>query len=229
MCETDRLTQAAYGVGYSSLKRYRAKAKFLFNGVQLVGKRVIDVGCGRGAFSLWTAFHGASYVKGLEPEGQGSTFGTLSTFQSLIASLGFSDKVEVFDLCLEELSAGPNFDIIIMYNVINHLDEDAVIHLHNDNKAWLRYLAIARHLRGLLHAKGWLILADCGRRNFWRTLGIPSPMAPSIDWEKHQEPPVWIELFTQAGFRLHDWRWSPIYPFGSLSTNLLFQYLTSIM
>lgn len=220
------LAKVAQAVGYRSLRRYQKRTNFLFHQIPLKGRRLLDVGCGRGAFALWAALHGADYVLGLEPESDGSTSGTLATFKGLIEDLGLGGKVEARGLFLEELSEVQAFDVIIMYNVINHLDENAVTRLPDDDEAAGRFLAIARRLRSLLNTGGWLILADCGRSNFWHSLGVPSPLSPTIDWEKHQEAPVWLDLFTRAGFRPQDWRWSPLYPFGALSANRVVQYLT---
>jgi predicted RNA methylase len=59
---------ASTAVGYRSPARYVARARFLFDAVDLHGKRVLEVGCGRGAWVVWAALHGASHVLGLEPE-----------------------------------------------------------------------------------------------------------------------------------------------------------------
>ncbi len=42
-------------VEYKSTARYRSRAEFLFADIQLAGKRILDVGCGRGEFALWAA------------------------------------------------------------------------------------------------------------------------------------------------------------------------------
>src|SRR5262249_49869462 len=39
------------------------------------------------------------------------------------------------------------FDVVMMYDVSNHLDEDAVVVLHKDEAAFARYVTILQNLR----------------------------------------------------------------------------------
>ena len=113
-----------------------------------------------------------------------------------------------------------------MYNVINHIDEDAVLELHKSDKAAEVYKAKLEHLRSLLVVGGMVIVADCGRRNFWNDIGLRNPLMPTIEWDKHQQPDVWVKMFTEAGFKVHDLRWSSIYPTGPLLSNKTAHYFT---
>lgn len=222
------ISYAAKAAGYASTERYCARADFLFRNVPLSHRHVLDVGCGKGAFTLWPVLQGADFALGIEPESSGSTQGSLQTLRQTIHSLGLDHKVEASAKRLDDLSTERPFDVVVMYNVINHLDEEAVQHLHkNDLQAVQRYLFVLRHLFQLMKPGGDLIVADCGRENFWSLLGLKSPFAPTINWHFHQEPKIWIPLFEQAGFHLEDWRWSSLYPFGALSANHLVQYLTA--
>lgn len=227
MKRNQTLTFVAKELRYRSVRRYRTRANFLFRSIPIEGKRVLDVGCGRGTFSLWAGLHGAAYVLGIEPEEAGSTSGVFQTFCRLIDVLNLNHIVKAKNQTLQEISPPKPFDIIILYNVINHLDEEAVSKIHEDPDAFTKYLSLARHLRSLLKEKGWLILADCSRENAWHYLNMTPPLARNIKWDKHQQPETWIKLFSQASFNFHDLRWSPLYPFGVLSANRLVQYLTT--
>ena len=119
------------------------------------------------------------------------------------------------------------FDVVVLYNVINHLDEAAVVALPRDTTAVARYVGLLRHVRALMRAGGWAIVADAARGNFWDRLGLRSPLARTIEWRKHQEPETWVDLFERASFERHDLRWSPLQPFVRLTANRLVQYLTS--
>ena len=62
----EQIRTAAEATGYSSgPARYRARAEFLFSGIQLAGKHVLDVGCGAGAWAIWAGLNGAASVLGI--------------------------------------------------------------------------------------------------------------------------------------------------------------------
>ena len=70
--------------GYASTERYCARADFLFRNVPLSHRHVLDVGCGKGAFTLWPVLQGADFALGIEPESSGSTHGSLQTLRQTI-------------------------------------------------------------------------------------------------------------------------------------------------
>ncbi|MEW6301911.1 MAG: class I SAM-dependent methyltransferase [Verrucomicrobiota bacterium] len=222
-----KIAVAARAAGYRSARRYKARARAVFGGVPLAQRRVLDVGCGSGAFALWAGIHGAAKVLGIEPETAGSTKGTLERFRWTIQELQLERTVFAKEASLEDLSpdAGP-FDVAILYNVINHLDEEATTRLHRDTDAVARFVAILTRLRELLAPDGIVLVVDMARFNLWNMVGLKSPFAPTIEWHKHQQPEVWIRTFEQAGYRLRDLDWNPLYPLGRLSQNRAMQYLT---
>jgi len=215
-------------VGYQSLSRYRHRAQFLFNDMDFTGQRVLEVGCGPGAFALWTALHGAKHVVGIEPESAGSTQGSLQIFRKIIKDLSLGNNVSALNTTIEDLiSYNHFFDIVVMFNVINHIDEEAVKILHKDTVATERYVSVLKQIKNIMATDGLLIVADCARSNFWVTVGLPSPFAHNIEWNKHQNPKIWISLFSKAGFIFKDLRWSPLYPLGFLTANRFAQYFTA--
>jgi SAM-dependent methyltransferase len=226
----DRTKLDAIGtsVGYSSGHRYKARAEFLFRGIEFDGKRVLEVGCGSGAWALWAGINGARYVIGIEPEADGSSSHVLDRFQQSIRTLGLEERVFAADYLLHELPWDTEkFDVIVMYNVINHLDEDSVVKMHKDTNAFDRYVSAVRDLKERVAPGGWVIVADCTRDNFWPRIGMKSPLAPNIDWDKHQHPEEWIKVFESAGFQTEDLRWSPLQPFMRTTGNRLVQYFTA--
>jgi SAM-dependent methyltransferase len=224
---SDDLDLAARRVGYRNRRRYQDRARFVFDQVDLAGKRVLDVGCGPGTWSLWAGLNGAARVLGIEPEAEGSTAGVLDTFRATVAELRLGDRVEGRAAYLQEVAAsdGP-FDVAILYNVINHIDEDAVQRLPDPDAA-AAFTKELDHLAALMEPGGVVIVADVGRTNVWPRLGLSSPFAPTIEWAKHADPKDWTRVFGASGFRLLDLRWSPHYPFGGLTANRPVQYLTS--
>lgn len=224
----DRLELAALRVGYASGARYRVRGEFLFSGIPLSGAHVLEVGCGTGAWSLWAALHGADRVVALEPEADGSTSNTLATLRRSIGLLSLDKKVIASEYYLHQLPRQERpFDVIVMYDVINHLDEDAVVCLHHDRAAFNRYVSLFQNLRRQMQSGAWLIVADCARDNVWNRLGQKSPFAPSIEWHKHQNPGVWIDILESAGFHHHSLGWSPLQPFPRVTSNWFVQYFTA--
>ncbi|MCE3224793.1 MAG: Methyltransferase domain [Nitrospira sp.] len=224
---SETLDMAGRLVGYASGSRYQMRGDFLFQGIPLVDAHVLEIGCGSGAWAIWAALHGARRVIGIEPEAEGSTQGTLENMRRSVTALGLHGRVEARAEFLHDLPVPDDpYDLVIMYNVINHLDEESVVALHQDRDAYNRYVARLKDLRRRMRPGGWLIVADCGRDNFWPRLGMPSPFVPSIEWHKHQNPTLWIDLFREAGFLRVDLRWSPLQPFPRLTANRFVQYLT---
>jgi len=220
------LKEIGEAVGYKSLSRYKHRGDFILDGIDLKGKRVLDVGCGPGAWCFWSVLNGASFAQGLEPEADGSSAGMVATFQEVAKRYGLESKVSCLPVKLEDFSSDQKFDIAISYASINHMDENAVQRLHVDSSAVTIYLDKLAHLNTLLHAEADVIVVDCGRFNLWNTLGMKNPLIRTIEFQKHQEPEVWIRLFEKAGYRYRDFRWSPLYPFGRATMNRLAQVLT---
>lgn len=213
-------------LGYKSTARYVARANFLFDTLNLQGKRVLEVGCGKGALVAWAALQGAAFVLGLEPEEDGSVSGSYNTLKKVVSRLSL-DTVEISPTRLDNLSSSEPFDIVILYNVINHLDENAVMNLHTNPASYDIFLKIAERIKSVTARKGVLILADAARSNLWGDLGVRSPFARTIEWTKHQNPTTWQRLFEHAGFKMLDLRWSYLYPLGKWSSNFLIHYITS--
>ena len=228
IAKRDQLELAARQLCYSSGSRFSAKGQFLFAGVPLAGAHVLEVGCGNGAWAIWAALHGAEKVVGIDPEAKGSSSGDFKTFQDSIETFGLKNKVFAYNYQLTELPPQQRpFDVVIMYDVINHLDENSVTALDREPAARSAYVLALQALRSYMRIGGWLIVADCARYNLWIRLGIACPFTRyMIEWEKHQNPQVWISLFAQAGFECFDMRWSPLYPFRRLTSNWLVQFLT---
>jgi cyclopropane fatty-acyl-phospholipid synthase-like methyltransferase len=221
-----RLQQAASLFGYKSPRSYSAKGNHLFRGLEVRGMNVLEVGCGAGAWAVWAALHGARRVLGIEPEAHGSERGTEAAFERNLRLLELVQRIEFSKTTLQDLQVDCRYDIVILYDVINHLDEQATSRLHYDGHAYDRYRLQLNKLHSLVEERGVVIVADCSRWNLWPSLRLKSPFCPSIEWQKHQSPRVWTQLFVDVGFALRDLRWTPLYPFGPITSNFLVSYIT---
>jgi 2-polyprenyl-3-methyl-5-hydroxy-6-metoxy-1,4-benzoquinol methylase len=171
---------------YSSRKRLAFYLDALFDAIDLEGATMLDIGGGSGVFSFSAAARGASKAVCIEPESEGSTGGPHRQFQRVAARLGWGGRVTLEPKTFQEFDPGlERFDVVLLHDSINHLDEPASI--------------------GLLRSEA--------NREIYRVLfrKIAAHMTPGgtlIEWHTHQEPETWASLLADAGFRYPSIRWS---------------------
>ena len=129
-------------------------------------------------------------------------------FRKLGGILGY-DQVRFEPVTFQAFEpAGKQFDIILLHNSINHLDETACINLLDDEVSQAIYMDMFSKLSSLASSGATLIVCDCSRHNFFVLLRIKNPFAPTIEWHKHQVPEVWVHLLGQVGFVNPRIRWT---------------------
>lgn len=208
---------------YSSAKRLKYYLKsVLFDEVDFSGKTMLDVGGGNGLFSFYGAFNGASKIVVMEPEMDGSTAGFGDQFNEMHKLFGSPSNIEFSSEFLQTYDdKGVKFDIILMNNSINHLDEDACEALPLDMQAEKKYLTVLNDLASICSENATVIITDVSRYNFFQKFNLTNPFVPSIEWHKHNEPKVWVNLLTQAGFSKPKVKWLSLNAFGSIGSILL--------
>ena len=193
---------------YSGKGKLQFKMETLFRGIDFKNKRVLDIGGGFGMYSFYAACSGAESVVCLEPEGEGSSSGVTDTFHKLNRLLE-RNNVESKPVAIQALEPeGGTFDVILLHNSINHVDEAACINLLRDSKSRSVYREIFSKIFSLSNKGAKIIICDCSRYNFFALLRIRHPFAPNVEWHKHQAPRVWANLLGEAGFMNPKIRWS---------------------
>lgn len=190
--------------------------KYLFQGIDFRGKNVLDIGGGSGLFSFYAAINGANRVIVMEPEIEGSTKGISKKFNEFNRILGNLDNIEFCTDTFQSYRSDLLFDVVLMHNSINHLDESACIRLGFDSVAREKYSEIFTKLNSIISRNGLLIITDCSRYNFFTLIGVKNPIAPYIEWEKHQSPETWVQLLDEAGFELIQKKWFSLNSLGTL-------------
>jgi SAM-dependent methyltransferase len=167
---------------------------------ELAEGEALEIGAGEGLMSLWMLHAGARAVTSLEPEAAGATGGVAERAEAHRRALGLpEERWRYRPDTFQGFHRERGYRLILSHSSVNHLDEPACERLLEDAGARQRYVELFRKVRDLLEPGGIFVLADVARRNYWATLGRPSPWAPEIEWHKHQEPETWCELLEEAG------------------------------
>lgn len=207
--EKDRKISAIQAVG-RKLKfwdrgvDYPKHCKRVFRDVPLDGKRVLEIGCGKGLLCVWASINGAAEVTGLEPleDGSGSfdSSRVYKEFKEMAAAADLSG-VDMLPLRIQDYDPrGKKFDVVLMIASVNHIDEDSCIRLLEDKKSQEVYVEVFSHIGSLMNEGGTIILIDCSDKNFFSDMGMVNPMAKTIEWFKHRSPECWAELLGRSGF-----------------------------
>ena len=187
-----------------------------FESLDLKDRSVLEIGAGSGYMSALCLARGASRVVALDPESAGSTKGINKQFVSMNESVGLGDGIKYLPIGLDEFISNRKedaFDYILMCNVINHIDEDAVTRLHLPDAPQERnlYIRTFKKIHELLTKTGILLISDAGRTNLWHSLGLCFPTCRNINWNIHQNPAVWTNLLSEAGFASPAVKWLALY------------------
>lgn len=204
----------------------------LLQDVPIEGVAALEVGGGSGEVTFRLFLNGAREVVCLEPESAGSSANSSHSFAQWQNIIGTTNQVTLMAQRLEDYTHESSyFDLIVMNNVINHLDERACANLRYDASAWDVYRNLAARIYDLAAPAATLLVADCSSRNISTLFGGRNPVAPSIDWAIHQPPTVWVRLFQEAGFVKDRVRWDTLPQLGgrlyALLNNRLGAYLTT--
>ena len=181
---------------------------YLFQGLSFEGRAMLDIGGGAGLFSLYGACRGAKPVVCLEPELEGSSRSAADRLRQLCDALPPHINILPKAVTFQEFQpAGQMFGVILLHNSINHLDEEACVNLRHSDDARKRYQMLFAKLRDLCAPGGKVIIADCSKHNFWHSLRLRNPLAPTIEWHKHHSPVYWASLLGDHGFANPEIRW----------------------
>lgn len=207
---------------YSRFRNLRYYFAQVFRDVDLNGKSMLDIGGGAGIMSLYAACRGASHVVCLEPSSAGSSGESAQTFRQLAHALSLDQVVQLLPITLQEFGAAERiFDIVLLHNSINHLDESACMRLQRSDKSKAVYDSFFQIISEKTAPGGTLIIADCSSRNLFHDLGLKNPFARTIEWHKHQPPDVWVEMLKKHGFVLKNLRWTSFDVLGDFGRILL--------
>lgn len=187
----------------------------MFKNISLENKNVLDIGAGNGLYGFFMSVRGAKNVTCIEPEGDGSNSTVLNKFNRLRDELGLKN-IKFSSKSFQEFDPGKEkFDIILLHNSINHLDENACMVLDKDQDSQSVYKELFSKISSISNKGSSITLCDCSNRNFFSDLGISNPFAKNIEWSKHQKPELWIKLLSKSGFGEPHLRWNSFKRLGN--------------
>jgi cyclopropane fatty-acyl-phospholipid synthase-like methyltransferase len=150
-------------------------ANNVLGSLDLRDKVVLDVGSGRGLLSFVAAASGARRVVALEPEAEGSTSGVVDAFAAVQRRLSLNN-LSLYGTRLQEYDyAEAPFDIVVLYNSINHIDEHACIKYRMDPASKEIYINLFKKIYQNTRMGGTIVIADCSSRNLFGDIGLRNP------------------------------------------------------
>lgn len=138
--------------------------KFIFKDIGFEGKKMIDIGAGSGSLSLYGIKNGLDLAVCVEPESAGSSDEHCSALDILAES--YANLIPQ-KTTFQDYSGDEKFDIILLHNSVNHLDENAFITLKDSQDSKKTYTKLFEKLNEICAPNAKLIISDCDSRNFF--------------------------------------------------------------
>lgn len=203
--------------------------KNTFEKLNLKNRKILDVGSGNCIFSFFLIIKGAKEVICLEPSLDGSNKNNKKIFDIIKKEFNFKN-ITFLDITLQDYMPNDKFDIIILKDSINHINENACINLKKNIENVEIYKNIFDKLYSLMLPEAHIFISDCSSKNFFGDLNLKNPFVQEIEWFKHQEPQTWINLMKDSNFRAISLDWSTINTFkflGKFNNSKFLSYFTS--
>jgi 2-polyprenyl-3-methyl-5-hydroxy-6-metoxy-1,4-benzoquinol methylase len=175
-----------------------------FHGIEVRGKRILEIGCGSGFVSLYLAsVLGVGHLDAMdEAEGEGNPSTILDSLETNVRSLGLTN-ITVLKKDIMQFTSSEPYDIVVSNNAMHHVCEHGL--LKWDVRARKKYVEIFGHLKSLLRPEGTLLLREYSRYSIWRFL---PGRYQEVEWSLHPTKGEWLRVLRQAAFRNISYQYS---------------------
>ena len=200
-----------------------------FQDIDFKDKNVLDIGSGNGIFSFYAKICGARKVICLEPSLDGSSNNNNYIFNLIKKNFKFKDVTYLAEN-VQDYITYQKFDLIILKDSINHIDEESCINLKKSNIFKNNYINLFNKIYGLMSTNANIFISDCSNKNFFDDLNLKNPFVSDIEWFKHQDPNEWIKLMKITNYNIDSLKWSSINSLRFLknfNNNKIISYFTS--
>lgn len=153
--------------GGDSFEKFHYHLRNQLRVLSLSDKRVLEVGCGKGAVSLYMAlFSGAKHVTALdEAAGEGAPGGVTQALKDAISSFEVKNLTVVESDVMKNSFEDKYFDVIIANNALHHVVDSGLV--FQEPRACESYVRLFAELKRMLVPRGMLSILEYSRVSFW--------------------------------------------------------------
>lgn len=163
-----------------------------FEGIECVGKKILDIGCGKGLTSVALAclMDNVNVTAIDEYEGVGHNKENYEIFEKTLEKHDIKNvNLSKMDFLKNDFQDG-EFDIIVANHSLHHIIRTNK-YISNDRETEVAWIALFEEIKRILNKKGILIIKEGTRSSIWRILPIRLKF---IDWEIHPTKREFIKV-----------------------------------